>query len=59
MKNIIAEIDLNSPAFPSTPLANNQFMELIATREKGRAMSLKEAKTKWAKKRNQLLKLVK
>ncbi len=57
--NIRIKPDLNSPVFPGEPLTQEEFKELILSRENGSSMSLKEAKTKWTKKKKQLLKLVK
>lgn len=57
--NIIAKPDLNSPVFPGEPLTTEEFKEFILRRESGSSMSLNEAKTKWAKKKKQLLKLAK
>jgi hypothetical protein len=57
--NIRSKPDLNSPVFPGKPLTQKEFKELILSRENGSSMSLKEAKTKWTKKKKQLLKLAK
>ena len=51
--------DLSSPVFPGEPLTQEEFKELILSRENGSSMSLKEATTKWTKKKKQLLKLAK
>lgn len=55
--NIRIGQDLNSPVFPGEPLTQEQFKEFISGRENGSSMSLKEAKSKWTKKKKQLLKL--
>jgi hypothetical protein len=57
--NIVAQVDIDSPAFPGKPLTSEQFKELILSRENGPSMSLKEAKARWAKKKKQLLKSAK
>lgn len=57
--NIITKPDLNSTVFPGEPLTTEEFKELIINRESGSSMSLNEAKTKWAGKKKQLLKLAK
>ena len=57
--NIRINPDLNSPVFPGEPLTQEEFKESISDRENGSGMSFKEAKTKWTKKKKQLLKLAK
>jgi hypothetical protein len=57
--NIVAKSDLSSPVFPGKPLTSEEFKAWAANRENGPAMTLKEARIKWARKKNQLLKLVK
>jgi len=41
------------------PLTTEEFRNFILSREDGSNMSLKEAKTKWVKKKKQLIRLVK
>ena len=53
---IRATHDLNSLVLPGEPFTNEGFRNFILSREDGSNMSLKEAKTKWAKKKKQLLK---
>ncbi len=57
--NIIAKPDFNSLVFPGKPLTTEEFKDWIESRENGPSMSLKDAKAKWAKKKNQLTKLAK
>lgn len=57
--NIVAQADLASPVFPRNPLTLKEFRDLILSRENGSSISLKEAKSRWAKKKNQLLKSAK
>ena len=57
--NIITKSDLDSPALPGKPLSPQQLKKLVLSRSQGRSMSLKEAKAKWTRKRNQLMKLAK
>ena len=57
--NIIAEPDFTSLVYPGKPLSIQEFKEWVESRENGQSMSLKEAKVKWAKKKKELLKLVK
>jgi len=57
--NIIAEPDFTSLVYPGKPLSTQEFKEWAESRENDQSMSLKEAKVKWAKKKKQLLKLVK
>ena len=52
---IRATHDLNSLVFPGEPLTIEEFRNFILNREGGSGMSLKEAKTKWAKTKRQLL----
>lgn len=56
---ILAKPDSNSLALPGKPLSVEEFKEWILSRENGPSMSLKEAKSQWAKQRKQLQKLVK
>ena len=56
---IRATHDLNSLVLPGEPLTTEEFRNFILNREHGSNMSLKEAKTKWVKKKKQLLKPVK
>jgi hypothetical protein len=56
---IRATHDFDSLVFPGEPLTNDEFKSFILNREKGSNMSLKEAKSKWAKNKKQLLKLAK
>lgn len=57
--NIVAKSDLTSPVFPGKPLTPQEFEAWVRNRENGPAMTLKEAKIKWARKKSQLLKHVK
>ena len=57
--NILARPDLNSHVFPGEPLTAPEFKALIEGREAGPSISLSEAKSKWSKKRKQLLQLAK
>jgi hypothetical protein len=57
--NIIAKPDFNSLVFPGKPLTTEEFKGWIESRENCSSMSLKDAKAKWAKKKNQLTKLAK
>ena len=57
--NILARPDLNSQVFPGKPLTVQEFKTLIQGREAGPGISLSEAKSKWSKKRKQLLQLAK
>ena len=56
---IRATHDLNSHVLPGKPLTTEEFRNFILSREDGSNMSLKEAKTKWVKKKKQLLKFAK
>ncbi len=56
---ILTKPDLNSPALPGEPLTAEEFKNMIAEAENSGSISLKEAKTEWAKQRKELLKLVK
>jgi hypothetical protein len=57
--NIIAKPNFNSLVFPGKPLTTEEFKSWIEIRENGPSMSLKDAKAKWVKKKNQLTKLIK
>ncbi|HTE28005.1 hypothetical protein [Flavitalea sp.] len=57
--NIIAKPNFNSLVFPGKPLTTKEFKDWVESRENGPSMSLKDAKAKWAKKKNQLKKLAK
>ena len=54
---ILSEPDFNSLVFTGEPLTTEEFKEFIASREDGPNMSLTEAKSKWARKKKQLLRL--
>ena len=56
---IRATHDLNSHIFPGKPFSTEEFKKFISNREHGSNMTLKEAKTKWLKKKKQLLKSAK
>ena len=56
---ILSGPDFNSLIFPGEPLTSEEFKEFIASREDGPNMSLTEAKSKWARKKKQLLQLAK
>jgi hypothetical protein len=56
---IRATHDLKSLVLPGEPLTTDEFKNFILNRENGSNMSLKEAKTKWVKKKKQLLQSVK
>lgn len=57
--NIIAKPTFDSLVFPGKPLTTVEFRDWIKSRENGPSMSLKDAKAKWDKKKNQLAKLAK
>lgn len=59
IKNIFYLRSMKTLAGYGEPLTQEGFKELISVRENDSSMSLKEAKTKWAKKKKQLLKLIK
>jgi hypothetical protein len=54
--NIIANPVFNSLLFPGKPITTEEFKNWIESRENGPCMSLKDAKAKWTKKKNQLTK---
>lgn len=54
--NIVAHSDLNAPVFPGKPLTPQEFKKWAASRENSPAMTLKEARIKWARKKSGLLK---
>lgn len=54
---VIPKSNLDYLVFPGEPLTKEEFKNWIERRENGPSMSLKNAKAKWAKKKNQLLKL--
>ena len=56
---IISTADPESPALPGKPLSPQQLKELVLSRENGKGMSLEEARAKWNKRREEILKLVK
>jgi hypothetical protein len=56
---IIEKTEISSPSLPGKPLGITEFKQWIASAEAAPAISLQEAKTKWASKRKQLHKLTK
>ena len=56
---ILAKSDLNSLALPGEPLTTKLFKSMIAEAESSGSISLKEAKTEWVKRREELRKLIK
>ena len=59
-KHINDEVDFNSLALPGPPLTPEQFREaILSIDENGPSISLEEAKALWAKRKKELLKLVK
>ena len=54
--SILSKPDVKNPALPGNPMTEEEFKNLILSRENGPSISLKEAKAKWQKKRKQLLK---
>ncbi len=57
--NMIEKSASNSLVLPGKLLSTKEFRDWIKSRENGPSMSLKDAMSKWAKKKNQLLKLTK
>lgn len=56
---IRANYNLSSSIFPGEPFSLEEFKNFIFERENGKSISLIQAKTKWAKKKKQLLKSIK
>ena len=54
---IISKDDMNSPAFPGTPLSITAMKQWIAGAEEAPTISLKTAKSEWARRRKQLQQL--
>lgn len=57
--NILAKPDFNAHLFPGEPLTVREFQILIKNREEGPSITLSQAKSKWSKKKKQLLRLAK
>jgi len=55
--NILDDFALNSPSFPGGKLSLDAFKNWITNAEDTSAVHIKEAKSKWASKRKQLIKL--
>jgi hypothetical protein len=55
--NIVAKTTFNSLVFPGKQLTTEEFRDWIKSRVNAPSMSLKDAKAKWDKKKNQLAKL--
>ncbi len=56
---IINSPEKSSAALPGAPLSSAEFKNLIASRENDKTVSLKEAKSVWARQRKQLQKNLK
>ena len=54
---IIQEADIDSPALPGAPLSIEAFKRWITAAERNETVDLKEAKSRWERKKKQLVKL--
>lgn len=54
---IAGDADLSSPPLPGSPLSLKAFKTWVTKAEETTTVSLNQAKTKWASKRKQLLKI--
>jgi len=54
-----AEIDMDSPALPGQPLTLKAFRSWVASAEAAPSVSLKAAKSQWARQKKQLQQLTK